>query len=508
MLSKYFKRDRDELFSIAIYIICYTVIFSIFTVSKHNVFHSHSFDLGIFDQVFWSIVHHGTELNTLETLPLSATPVNHLGVHFSLIFYFLAPIYAVFQSPKTLLILQSFALGLGALPLYLIAKKYANSTLFSQVLCISYLLYNALHNINTFEFHEVAFAPVLLLSTLYFLESKNFKWFWIFFALSLFVKEDVALSGIFIGLYVFWGKKEKKLGALIAIISLVYFLLTLKVFMPLIGQPYNYVDRYSALKSLHYSGYEGILYTIIAHPFYTLQYVFFDPRKILYLVILFYPVLFLPFFSKKSFVLILPSLFTNLLSSYPDQYSIHTQYSAIIIPFLFFTSVMGYANLPKKLEKYKKVICYIIIVLTIVSVSSATFKSINRNTFFIYPDVPENASLRMLLKEIPPDAPVAAIPVIVPHLSQRNNIWLLPNINNAEYILFDIKCPIPFEPLSYDQTLSLLKQLLQQKRFGVFDQKDNYVILKKDFSAARNGEILAKTIEQCGATILKQQSSE
>ena len=39
------------------------------------------------------------------------------------VLFLTAPVYALFPDPKTLLLLQTLALGLGALPLYLIAKK-------------------------------------------------------------------------------------------------------------------------------------------------------------------------------------------------------------------------------------------------------------------------------------------------------------------------------------------------------------------------------------------------
>jgi len=495
MIAKSFK--KYDLLTVFIFIICYTLVFSFYTIVRHNSFHSHAFDLGIFGQVFWSIVHYGTMANTLETALYSYTPVNHLGVHFSLIYYLVAPVYAILQSPKTLLVIQSFMLGLGALPLYLIAREKTNATFFSKVLCISYLLFPALHSINVFDFHEIAFAPALILFTLYFLETKDYKWFWVFFALSLFVKEDIALSGFFLGLYVIFAKKEKKLGLLISLISLIYFFAATKILMPLLGQPYNFTDRYLAFKTAGYSGYVGIFYTMITHPLFTLQYVFLNPIKILYLIVLFYPVLFLPFCSKTALILIIPSLFTNLLSSNPDQYSIHTQYTGTIIPFIFFTAVMGYKNLPQTLAKYKKLVCYMLIILAIISTTSAIIKTINNHKFLIPSNYPENTTLNNLIKKIPPKASVATMSHIISHLTQRKEIWLFPNINNAEYVLFDFSVNSDPWPLKREEVFSLFENFIIDKKYGVLEHEGCYVLLRNGSNAMKNKKTFMEVKKKC-----------
>ena len=514
MTSKHIT--KNELLLLCFLIICFTLIFSFCSIERHEAFCSRAWDLGIFNQTFWNIVHTGTQINTLETAqvtfklnylnnlayntaiptPQPAIPVNHLGVHFSLILYLFAPIYAIFQNPKTLLILQSFMVGLGVLPLYLIAKEKTQSIYFALILGICYLLYPAVYNITLFDFHELAFAPALILFALYFLETRRYKYFWMFLALSFFVKEDIALSGIFIGLYITLTKKEKKLGALVSIVSLIYFIATIKIFMPFFGQPYNFTNRYLELTSSVHKGYFDIIYHVATNPWNIFQFTFLDPRKIIYIADLFYPVIFLPFFSGFSFILILPGLFVNLLSSYGSQYSVYYHYNGIIIPFIFFTAIIGYANLQKRLPKSKYIIlCLLAITIVITSWSAFTRLSLYKNSL-ISTISDKNQTLANILNEIPPSASVASTVNIVPHLTERKEIWLFPAINNAEYVLFEISEQADYWPAGYINTFKLLTNLLENKEYGILAATENYILLKKGYDISKNTNTLIRMKER------------
>lgn len=514
MTYKNFK--QYDLLAILFYIICHTIIFSTYAILKHNAFHTNTFDFGIFNQIFWSMVHNGTQINTLETSQISlhllhyehhiysvffpspkpAVPINHLGVHFSLILYLFAPIYAIFQSPKTLLILQAFMLALGALPLYLIARKKTKSILFAQAISITYLLYPALFIMSVYDFHEFSFAPVLILFTLYFLETGKYKSFWIFFVLTLFIKEDLALSGLFIGLYIILVKKEKKLGTLVFLISLIYFIATIKIFMPFFGQPYNFTDRYLEFASTKYKGYTGVTYDMITNPIHTLKVIFFNPQKLSYIIKIFYPVIFLPFCSSMAFILILPSLLINLLSSSIPQFSIYSHYNGVIIPFLFFTTIIGYNKLPEKLKKYQDIFPQMMLVIAAVTLLSTTSRLFLSHDLFLPLNSPENITLENLLKKIPPQASVASMENIVPHLAQRKEVWLFPAVNDAEYVLFNISETTNYAPIGYNKIFEILQSLLLQKKYGVLDFTGTYILLKKDFTTEKNDQTLVEVTKR------------
>src|SRR5438270_931094 len=78
-------------------------------------------DLGVFDQVFWSMLHRGAPLSTLNPPYIER---QWFGFHFSPALYLLLPIYALFPHPETLLILNIVLITSTAIPVYLIARHW------------------------------------------------------------------------------------------------------------------------------------------------------------------------------------------------------------------------------------------------------------------------------------------------------------------------------------------------------------------------------------------------
>jgi uncharacterized membrane protein len=106
-------------------ILVYIVTFSTLSVLKHDTFHSFTFDLGIMSQVLWNTAH-GRLFELSLDRPLDTELVgSYLGNHVRPILLLLAPLYRLWPDPRLLLILQSVALGLGAVPLFWIVRRNA-----------------------------------------------------------------------------------------------------------------------------------------------------------------------------------------------------------------------------------------------------------------------------------------------------------------------------------------------------------------------------------------------
>ena len=204
----------DAAFIVILLSIGYALFFIVYTVSKHYSFHSYAFDLGWYNQVFYTLVHKGWPFITLHT------PLSHFSNHFEIIFYLLAPFYALFQNPVTLLILQSMFLASSAVPLYLIAKKRLNNNFLSIIISIVFLLFPALHGLNTYDFHGLVFFIPIFFFMFYFLETKRMKLFWLFFVLALITREDTPVTLIGVGLYIYFIMKNQKLGISISVSSI------------------------------------------------------------------------------------------------------------------------------------------------------------------------------------------------------------------------------------------------------------------------------------------------
>ena len=119
-------------------VIVYAAFFCILTVQRHRCQLTIANDLGTFDQIFWNVVHGRGMQQTIE--------VNfpQWGVHPQPIIVLLAPFYLVYPTPETLLVAQSVALALSAVPLYLIAQWEIRCKGLSLLLTAAYLFSPAL----------------------------------------------------------------------------------------------------------------------------------------------------------------------------------------------------------------------------------------------------------------------------------------------------------------------------------------------------------------------------
>ncbi len=142
----------------------YFILYSALAVLRHESYHSFGFDLALFDQVFWNT----TQGRPFESTMSQALPVPHslLGDHFSPIFLVLMPFYYAFPHPETLLVIQTFALALGAWPVYLLARLKLPPG-YALAWVAVYFLFVPLAFINLYDFHEVALSVAPLGFALY-----------------------------------------------------------------------------------------------------------------------------------------------------------------------------------------------------------------------------------------------------------------------------------------------------------------------------------------------------
>lgn len=432
----------------------YFVIFGLLTSLRHYNFHTQAWDLAAFVQSFWNAVHGQGLINNLEQVE------NHLGIHWSPFLFLLVPFYFFFRSPYTLLLLQTAALALGALPLYSLAKRVLNSQPLSYMIVALYLLYPGLQWTNMYDFHEISFFLPLFLSALYFIEAKRWGWAGLFLVLSATVKEDAILVVLFAGIYVLFMARRhseaeaesdsakpknlkrsftafrmtsKSFGILIIILALVYFLLATKVFMPAVGGGVLRFDRYANLGE----NPTAIVKNVVNNPG-LLGQTLFDGRKLSYLFWLFLPVVFLPFFQWRAWILLIPGLAENLLTNYHFQFSGLYHYDAILIPGIFVGAIYGLNNVILQLrsETKKSVVGepveplrlhWIVLSMAIIVFLIRSPLGLANFPIDYFRDSPIKTAYRNMVRLVPKDksVSVAALTNLVPHLAHRDRIHAL-----------------------------------------------------------------------------------
>lgn len=459
------KRNKEILLMVFLYVI----VFSTISCLKHATFQTQAYDLGIFEQTFWNSFHGRFMYNTIER-------ANHFAIHMSPLMILMLPLYFLFQNPYFLLVFQSIMLGIGAIPLYFLAKKSINKRA-ALIFAIGYLLYPSLHYVNLYDFHVVSLAVPLLLFSLYLIEIRRDVLASVFLFLSAMSKENIVLAVSFIGIYVFFVKKRRLFGTSIFLLSVLWFLFSVMVIMPWLGGGLVRMDRYSNLGEDFCS-----IVKSLANPFVLFRTIF-QKQKLVYLLKIFFPVSFLPLLYLPGLVLLIPGLAQNLLTNYYPQYSGHYQYDSILIPFVFVLAVFGFREIVKRKREFTNFFLAFALVMFILS-----FMFFSPISFFNFKDnfvANSNAkTLRQVVSLIPEGASVTADTYLLPHLAHRKEIYMLGHERVlADYVVVDLNLAFPFPFI--ESKVQYLSRYSEDYELHFFD-KGFIIFRKKDQSLQSN----------------------
>ncbi len=314
-------------------ILFFITFFSYLSIKRYRTLNSYYYDLGIMNQVVYN-TSKGRFLEMTNQELIKNT--SRLAIHFDPILALFAPFYKIYEGPEVLLIGQSIILGLGALAVFLISKQVLNKNLISLVFSLFYLLYFPIQRVSIFDFHAVALSTTFFLFALYFnLVNKN-KFYFLFIFLALLTKEHVGLIVIFLGLYLIFVKKQKKIGIATSIFGLIFFISTIYFIIPYFRGTEHFATKYffdikSRLTTIFVDGfsYVGCVWVVVS-----------------YVKLLILPN-FYSIFSPLTLAISLPEWAINILSINENMRSILFHYNSIIVSFLFYSLILGYRNFDK-----------------------------------------------------------------------------------------------------------------------------------------------------------------
>src|SRR5712691_7269706 len=307
-------------------------------VLRYDTFKATAFDLGNMDQVIWNTIH-GRWFQFTNQATDYYGPPTRLAVHFEPIILPLSLLYLFYADPRILLVFQTLVLVSGALPVFLLTRKYLPEwPILAALMVVAYLLSPALLGLNIFDFHPISLATPLLLYAMLALEHKRYGWFILACILAAMCKEDIPLTIAVLGLFLIWKYKLPRLGITLTIGGLLWSIIGFSIishFYPG-AQHNNFWYRYQALGS---SPGEAIV-NLIIHPwlFFT---TFVTLNRLYYLASLFRSTGFLSLLAPEWLLLALPGLAVNLLSTDSLSYSGVYHYNAGIIPFVMLSAIHG-----------------------------------------------------------------------------------------------------------------------------------------------------------------------
>ena len=449
-LSHYLDRKVSKLtigeIVLILAVFAYAMIFSYLTILKHYSFRTYAWDLGIYNQAFSTALSGKLFVYNVE---FYFTPTkSFFGMHFAPFMFFILPFYALAPGVETLLIIQASALAIGAIPIYLIAKDTTKNSIASLIFSIVYLMNPLVQGMNWYDFHMEVFFTPLTLFAIYYLRKRSYLTFFAFLLLSLSVIEWASFLVMFMAVYVFasLGDKERKVGlrkrvaisSLTLIVAVLWFFTSFEISHAL--SPEGAAGS-MAIANFSVLGVMDVLeipFKAITEPNRLLAALGYEAgKKLLYVLMVFSPTLFLSFLSPLALIPTLPWFGFSLVSNYAPYYGPAFQYSGLIIPFIFVASIEGskkitsFADNVFKERVLKKMAVLMLLVTLIVGLFASPISPIFKGEvtyFFDYgsPSVTRNdKSILSVLKIIPKDAKVLTTNRIFPHLSSMQFAYVM-----------------------------------------------------------------------------------
>ncbi|MDO8673486.1 MAG: DUF2079 domain-containing protein [Dehalococcoidia bacterium] len=454
----------------------YFLVFGTMSILRHDSLRSNAYDLGIFDQVLWNSAH-GRLFDQTVMIEYTSTL---LGNHFSPILLLLVPFYWLFSDARFLLVAQTAALAIGALPVYWLARDKLGNRPASLALASCYFLFPALHFVNLFDFHEIAIASPLLGFTIYYLIKQRYRPFAICLFFALMAREEVALVTVGLGLWIILMRRKRLFGLTVIVVGAIYGYVTIMLLIPHFqgANEYYYVVRYANLGK----NFGEIASTVFFNPLYVAS-MLTSPQRIEYVLQLLVPLGLLPAIGLDILALSFPSFAYLLLSNYKEMYDVTNQYSAVLIPPIFLAMVHGIAILIRKKRSHTNRYLWAAVGYVLVS-SLVSYYLFSPGPFAqrFRPDkyaMDEHAQqgIDIIQNMIPPNASVSAQTDLVPHLSHRIEIYMFPYLHNADYVLLDKHART--WPLKKPQFDLALEDLASNPAYELIFDRIGYLLYQK-----------------------------
>jgi uncharacterized membrane protein len=407
-----------------VWICMLSILYAMLSVVRHNHFQSTATDLGVYDQAVWQYSRFIWPYNTVKDRFI-------LGDHLTLTLPLLAPVFWVWNDARALLILQAVWVSMSVFAMYKLVRIRKFSPLVASSLSFVYSLFYGIQYGIFFDFHPVLLAVGLIPWMLYFLESKHTKLFIAALILLLLTQENMGLALASLGCIYFFRKPYRKLSVALILGGIVITLISMKIVASFSPVGYQYTPH------------------VPTQIFQFIQQLFNSPDKKLVWLYSLSAFSFLPVFSPGAMLAVIMDLAQYFVTG-PEvarMWSPFLHHRAILAPFL----LLGTLDVLGLLGKKKINVTPIALLL----VASCLFQQI----YFHYPlnklSKPEYWKIESwmtdnnkMIASIPPSVSIATQQSLVPHLTHRNNIylvwprqhdmgWWLDFNENADYLLID-----------------------------------------------------------------------
>ena len=324
--------------------LCYVV----FGLIRFRRFRDGTFDLVIFDQAVRGYAHFGAPTSMARGVADGAgAHFVVLGDHWSPILAVLAPLYWIHDGPATLIVAQALLFALAIPPLWIYTRRLLGARA-AYFVCGAYALSLPVAAAMSFDFHEVAFVPVLtaVMAERFQASRGQHSLPGILAAIALLmVKEDMGLLLAGYGAYLFV-IRQRATGLSFFAGGLAATWVSTRLLIPAFGGSANFYWAYGQFgSSLATAGWHAL-----THPLQTLGTLVTPRVKITTMLSLVAPLAFLPLASPLVLAAVPLLLERMLATGYPAWWTSSYHYDAFIVMILVLAAVDGAARVERRIQ--------------------------------------------------------------------------------------------------------------------------------------------------------------
>jgi len=386
----------------------YSFALSAESISDHHRFRT-GLDTALYDQLLWLLAHGKDPFSTVVSRPM-------LGDHFQPGLVLFTPLYWLGLGIPGIYVAQSIALGLTAPALYLLARNRGASAPVASLPAFLWLACPWVASANLFEFRPPSLAPLLLVLSVYAALERRDILLAVTTLLALSLKEDVALTYVALGLLIAYHGRRRA-GAVVAAVSALWFVGASKAVEALSGSYDLFGARFAGD---HGHSVGSALLWELRHPLRELSDI--AVQSLPDLLLIFLSTAGLPLLAASWMLLAVPTAAHNALSAYSPQHDLSFHYHLGTVAGLFVAAAVGAPRLAT-LGRLGRVGFGLFVSM------AAVVALIGGDEMHSHPGTAlrvDPAATRQALAVIPKDVPVAATLSLLPHLSQREEIYTLP----------------------------------------------------------------------------------
>jgi uncharacterized membrane protein len=455
--------------------VLFTAVFFTLISLQYATFNTRAADLVRFLQGMWNTLHGRFMVSTLGKRSV-------LSAHFSPILIILAPLYLLWPDPRVFSLVQTIGFAVGGLLLYrIVQKKHAD---IAPWFLLAFYSTPVLHELALLELRRITLAVPFLAMAFYALATKSRRLTLIGLLLSLLCKEDVAIVVAMVGVYLLLFERDWRWGLFYVVLGVAWFGMILYVVSPTL-------ELGAEKAASEFGGYPGFSYfaewgnslpqiviTILKRPGAALQYMFDEQgRAGLWRVLL--PVGFvLPLLAPGWALLALPIFGYQLLSSDPRMHGLEEWYPTTILIILFAAIAVG---LTRRSKRQAWAITLVLLAFTLVGFLQYSSAPLGPKFHASDYEILEHHRLAAeVVAAVPADARVASTSAYLPHLAQREILYLYPWLPDdssvLDYYLLDRN--LKSYPMTETERSDAINNLIADPNYVIEIEVDGIYLLR------------------------------